>query len=95
MEPGTRKAVAQLHVMQPALPGSGQIGLRFKGRKRQVQLRLGRGTRRFAAGDLGEGKEPSLLQRRSASSLCAHACGRCAGLQHPMQLLQPQVRLFE
>ena len=41
--------------------------------------------------NLGEGQEPSLLQRRGASSLCAHACRRRAGLQHPMQLLQSQI----
>ena len=53
----------------------------------------GAGAGRSADRDLGKGQEPSLLQRRSASSLCAHACRGRAGLQHPVQLLQPQIRL--
>ena len=36
-------------------------------------------------------KEPSLLQRGSASPLRAHACRRGSRLQHSMQLLQSQI----
>ncbi len=49
------------------------------------------GTRRYAGRDLEQGQGPPLLQRGGASLFRAHACGRFTGLQHPMQLLQPQI----
>jgi nitrogen fixation protein NifB len=51
------------------------------------------GGPRHARRDLGQGQEPPLLQRGSAPPLRPHARGRGAGLQHPVQLLQSQVRL--
>ena len=63
------------------------------GEQRESELRFGSGPERSVSGDLGEGQESSLLQRRGASSLRAHARGGGARLQHSMQLLQPQIRL--
>ena len=68
-------------------------GLRHPGGSGKASCGSGGGAGRSADRDLGEGEEPSLLQRGSPSSLCPHARGGGAGLQHPVQLLQSQIRL--
>ena len=52
-----------------------------------------RRTGGHGTGSVGKGQEPSLLQRGGASPLRAHARRGRARLQHPVQLLQPQIRL--
>ena len=52
-----------------------------------------RRPRASARGDPRQGAQPPLLLGRGPSPLCPHACGGGPGLQHPVPLLQPQVRL--